>query len=62
MRKTFWAASTSPTDGLALAARAVQLLIKRTEAAGVKYIGNTEVTGIEQSNSRVTGVETPPTA
>jgi glycine cleavage system aminomethyltransferase T/glycine/D-amino acid oxidase-like deaminating enzyme len=47
-----------PTDGLALAARAVQLLIKRTEAAGVKYIGNTEVTGIEQSNRRVTGVET----
>jgi glycine/D-amino acid oxidase-like deaminating enzyme len=47
-----------PTDGLALAARAVQLLIKRTEATGVKYIGNTEVTGIEQSNRRVTGVET----
>ncbi|MFJ4210815.1 FAD-dependent oxidoreductase [Paenarthrobacter sp. NPDC089675] len=47
-----------PSDGLALAARAVQLLIKRTEAAGVKYIGNTEVTGIEQSNRRVTGVET----
>ena len=47
-----------PTDGLALAARAVQLLIKRTEAAGVKYIGNTEVTGIEQDDRRVTGVET----
>lgn len=47
-----------PTDGLALAARAVQLLIKRTEAAGVKYLGNTEVTGIEQSGHRVTGVQT----
>ncbi|AMM30890.1 sarcosine dehydrogenase [Sinomonas atrocyanea] len=48
-----------PGDGLASAARAVQLLIKRTEAAGVKYIGNTEVTGIEQSGRRVTGVQTP---
>ncbi|BCT75165.1 sarcosine dehydrogenase [Sinomonas cyclohexanicum] len=48
-----------PSDGLASAARAVQLLIKRTEAAGVKYIGNTEVTGIEQSGRRVTGVQTP---
>ena len=35
-----------------------QLLIKRTEAAGVKYLGNTTVTGIEQSGRRVTGVET----
>ena len=48
-----------PSDGLAHAARAVQLLIKRTEAAGVTYLGNTEVTGIEQSGQRVTGVETP---
>ncbi|GAB2757184.1 GcvT family protein [Sinomonas soli] len=48
-----------PSDGLASAARAVQLLIKRTEAAGVKYVGNTEVTGIEQSGRRVTGVRTP---
>ncbi|TDL39746.1 GcvT family protein [Arthrobacter nitrophenolicus] len=48
-----------PTDGLASAARAVQLLIKRTEAAGVTYIGNTAVTGIEQENRRVTGVRTP---
>jgi glycine cleavage system aminomethyltransferase T/glycine/D-amino acid oxidase-like deaminating enzyme len=48
-----------PSDGLASAAHAVQLLIKRTEAAGVKYIGNTEVTGIEQSGRRVTGVQTP---
>ncbi|MBG6216978.1 glycine cleavage system aminomethyltransferase T/glycine/D-amino acid oxidase-like deaminating enzyme [Arthrobacter sp. CAN_A6] len=47
-----------PTDGLARAARAVQLLIKRTEAAGVTYLGNTTVTGIEQSGRRVTGVQT----
>lgn len=47
-----------PSDGLASAARAVQLLIKRTEAAGVKYLGSTAVTGIEQSDGRVTGVET----
>ncbi|TFC72073.1 FAD-dependent oxidoreductase [Cryobacterium sp. TMS1-20-1] len=47
-----------PSDGLANAARAVQLLIKRTEAAGVQYLGNTTVTGIEQSGRRVTGVQT----
>ncbi|MET3952494.1 FAD-dependent oxidoreductase [Arthrobacter sp. UYEF36] len=47
-----------PSDGLANAARAVQLLIKRTEAAGVKYRGNTTVTGIEQSGRRVTGIQT----
>ncbi|OAL25011.1 hypothetical protein AYO20_10545 [Fonsecaea nubica] len=48
-----------PTDGLALAARAVQLLIDRTRKAGVRYLGSTQVTGIEQSNDRVTGVITP---
>ncbi|TFD23917.1 MULTISPECIES: GcvT family protein [Cryobacterium] len=47
-----------PSDGLADAARAVQLLIKRTEAAGVTYRGKTTVTGIEQSGRRVTGVQT----
>ena len=47
-----------PSDGLARAARAVQLLIRRTEAAGVTYRGNNTVTGIEQSDRRVTGVET----
>ena len=47
-----------PTDGLALAARAVQLLIERTRAAGVRYIGSTAVTGFEQSDGRVTGVQT----
>ncbi|PSK37503.1 hypothetical protein B9Z65_2245 [Elsinoe australis] len=47
-----------PTDGLALAARAVQLLIERTRQAGVRYFDMTPVTGIEQSNGRVTGVKT----
>lgn len=48
-----------PTDGLALAARAVQVLIKRSRAAGVTYLGSTRVTGIEQADGRVTGVTTP---
>jgi glycine cleavage system aminomethyltransferase T/glycine/D-amino acid oxidase-like deaminating enzyme len=48
-----------PTDGLALAARATQLLIERTREAGVHYLGNTPVTDIERSNGRVTGVTTP---
>lgn len=45
-----------PSDGLALAARATQLLIKRTREAGVRYLGSTPVIGIEQSDGRVTGV------
>lgn len=48
-----------PTDGLALAARAVQLLIERTKAAGVKYLEFTPVTGIDKADGRVTGVVTP---
>lgn len=51
-----------PSDGLALAARATQLLIKRTQQAGVRYLDRTPVTGIVQSNGRsngrVTGVMT----
>lgn len=47
-----------PSDGLALAARAVQLLVERTRAAGVRYFDLTAVTGVERSNGRVTGVET----
>ena len=47
-----------PSDGLASAARAVQLLISRTREAGVTYLGSTAVTGIEQTGGRVTGVET----
>jgi glycine cleavage system aminomethyltransferase T/glycine/D-amino acid oxidase-like deaminating enzyme len=48
-----------PSDGLASAARAVQLLIRKATAAGVTFIGSTPVTGIEQSGGRVTGVQTP---
>ena len=47
-----------PSDGLALAARAVQLLIARTRDAGVRYLGSTVVTGIEQADGYVTGVVT----
>ncbi|RAK95218.1 GcvT family protein [Aspergillus ibericus CBS 121593] len=49
----------TPTDGLALAARATQLLIARTQKAGVRYHASTPVTAIEQTGSRVTGVSTP---
>lgn len=48
-----------PGDGLALAARAVQLLIERTCEAGVRYLGLTPVTGIEKADGHVTGVVTP---
>ncbi|KAJ6108250.1 NAD dehydrogenase [Penicillium sp. IBT 18751x] len=48
-----------PTDGLALAARATQLLIEKTSNAGVRYRGSTPVTGIEKTGRRVTGVITP---
>ena len=48
-----------PSDGLALAARAVQLLITKTREAGVRYLGSTPVTGIERSEGHVTGVTTP---
>ena len=48
-----------PSDGLALAAHAVQLLIARTREAGVRYLGSTPVTGIEQAEGHVTGVTTP---
>ncbi|KAK5239029.1 hypothetical protein LTR40_014955, partial [Exophiala xenobiotica] len=47
-----------PSDGLALAARAVQLLIERTRKAGVRYLELTPVTGIEQADGHVTGVTT----
>ncbi|KAF2151608.1 dimethylglycine dehydrogenase mitochondrial precursor [Myriangium duriaei CBS 260.36] len=48
-----------PSDGLALAARAVQILIERTKKAGVNYLESTPVTGIKKTNGRVTGVTTP---
>jgi glycine cleavage system aminomethyltransferase T/glycine/D-amino acid oxidase-like deaminating enzyme len=48
-----------PSDGLALAARATQLLIERTRQAGVRYLEMTPVTGIQKTGNRVTGVTTP---
>ncbi|KAB8238145.1 GcvT family protein [Aspergillus alliaceus] len=48
-----------PSDGLALAARATQLLIERTRNAGVRYLELTPVTGIERAGHRVTGVKIP---
>ncbi|KAL4881652.1 hypothetical protein BJY04DRAFT_56163 [Aspergillus karnatakaensis] len=48
-----------PSDGLALAARATQILIERTQAAGVQYLPHTPVTGIEHSGGKITGVTTP---
>ncbi|KAI1437101.1 Dimethylglycine oxidase [Xylaria sp. CBS 124048] len=48
-----------PADGLALAANAVQVLIKRTGNAGVRYLEMTPVTGIEKADGHVTGVITP---
>ncbi|HEU5483843.1 MAG TPA: FAD-dependent oxidoreductase, partial [Microlunatus sp.] len=50
-----------PSDGLALAARATQVLIERSRAAGVTYLGHTPVTGIDQADGQVTGVVTPTT-
>lgn len=47
-----------PSDGLALAARATQILIESTRNAGVKYLEHTLVTGIEQASGHVTGVTT----
>ncbi|CAG9992940.1 unnamed protein product [Clonostachys byssicola] len=47
-----------PSDGLALAAHSVQLLMERTRRAGVRYFGQTLVTGIQQANGRTTGVMT----
>ncbi|KAH6670297.1 FAD dependent oxidoreductase [Plectosphaerella plurivora] len=47
-----------PSDGLALAAQAVQRLIERTSKAGVRYLELTPVTGILREGNRITGVET----
>lgn len=45
-----------PSDGLALAGKAVDELVRRTKDAGVVYRDRTEVTGIEHSDHQVTGV------
>ncbi|KAF2648912.1 Aminomethyltransferase folate-binding domain-containing protein [Lophiostoma macrostomum CBS 122681] len=47
-----------PSDGLALAARATQLLVESTRNSGVRYLDRTVVTDIERKNNHVTGVKT----
>lgn len=48
-----------PSDGLALAARATQILIRRTQQSGVRYLEKTPVTGIEHTDGQVKAVITP---
>jgi glycine cleavage system aminomethyltransferase T/glycine/D-amino acid oxidase-like deaminating enzyme len=47
-----------PTDGLARAAKAVEVLASRATARGARFIGSTHVTAILQDGGRVTGVRT----
>jgi glycine cleavage system aminomethyltransferase T/glycine/D-amino acid oxidase-like deaminating enzyme len=58
-KKTVLGGLHIPSDGLALAARATQLLIEKTSNAGVRYLASTPVTDIEKTGRRVTGVTTP---
>ncbi|WP_439382992.1 GcvT family protein [Amycolatopsis lexingtonensis] len=48
----------TPTDGLALAAKAVEVLASRATARGARFIGSTKVTDVRQERGRVTGVRT----
>lgn len=50
----------TPTDGLALAARAVQLLVARTREAGVVYRDRTEVVDVEQAGAGSPGSPSGP--
>ncbi|WP_410588077.1 GcvT family protein [Amycolatopsis sp. lyj-23] len=47
-----------PTDGLARAAKAVEVLASRATALGARFIGSTRVTDVLQERGRVTGVRT----
>ncbi|WP_326958516.1 GcvT family protein [Amycolatopsis sp. NBC_01286] len=47
-----------PTDGLALAAKAVGVLAERATTRGARFIGSTRVTDVLQEGGRVTGVRT----
>lgn len=47
-----------PTDGLAQAAKAVEVLAERATARGARFIGSTRVTDVLQEGGRVTGVRT----
>ncbi|MYW93247.1 FAD-dependent oxidoreductase [Amycolatopsis rubida] len=57
-RNQIFGALYVPSDGLAVASRAVDELIKRASSRGARFVGSTRVTGIEQANGHVTGVET----
>ncbi|WP_037367005.1 GcvT family protein [Amycolatopsis orientalis] len=56
--KQIFGALYVPTDGLAVASRAVEELIKRASSRGARFVGSTRVTGIEQAHGHVTGVRT----
>ena len=47
-----------PTDGIAKAVRACEAMARLAEERGAKFYGQTEVTGIEVKDGRVSGVET----
>ncbi|MEV5716169.1 FAD-dependent oxidoreductase [Amycolatopsis mediterranei] len=47
-----------PTDGLARAAKAVEVLAARAGSCGARFIGSTRVTDVLQDGGRVTGVRT----
>ena len=47
-----------PTDGLARAAKAVEVLAARAGSRGARFVGSTRVTDVLQEGGRVTGVRT----
>jgi dimethylglycine oxidase len=47
-----------PSDGLARAAKAVEVLAGRATARGARFVGSTRVTDVRQEGGRVTGVRT----
>ncbi len=47
-----------PSDGLARAAKAVEVLAERATARGARFVGSTRVTDVLQEGGRVTGVRT----
>ncbi|OMH31500.1 FAD-dependent oxidoreductase [Tersicoccus sp. Bi-70] len=49
-----------PSDGLASAVRAVDALIARAGARGVRFVGSTRVTGVDVRDGRVRGVRVIP--
>ncbi|WP_329055959.1 FAD-dependent oxidoreductase [Amycolatopsis sp. NBC_01488] len=48
----------TPTDGLARAAKAVEVLAARAGSRGARFVGSTRVTDVLQEGGRVTGVRT----